>query len=330
MRAHRRRLRFVRWFEVLALAFVALIATGAEAHAYCRTTTVPILSDFQPRPDRCWTQGVPLFWRSACIAYSVQRDASKQIPFEVAASELSAAFTKWTRASCPSGDAGSSRVGIDVRDLGAVECAKVDYNLTGSNQNVILFHDDAWPHGGSEGTLALTTVTFDPETGEIYDGDMEINTAAQRVTVGDPTPLDGYDFASIVTHEAGHFFGLAHSGELGATMYASYAPGNTAMRNLTSDDVAGLCAIYPPSGVRAVFDATITQGTCDPTPRRGFTGACAEPAPKSSCEATASPGGGASPAWLGAGIGGALLLAVRARRRRRRAGPSGPRSRSSA
>ena len=309
-------MRARRWPS--ALAFVALTVSATTANAYCRTTTVPILPDFQPRPGRCWTQGVPLFWRNSCVAYSVQKNASKQVAFEDAVNAISEAFTKWTGASCPTEGSGRSRVSIDVRDLGPVDCAEVDYNQSGANQNVIVFRDDKWPHSDSNNTLALTTVTFNPETGEIYDGDMEINTAEQRVTLADPVPSDGYDFASIVTHETGHFLGLAHSGEMRATMYASYTPGNTAMRNLTSDDIAGICAIYRPDGTRAVLDGFVMQGPqCDPTPRRGFTGACAEP-PKEKCLgsssiATATP---VSPGWLGAALGGALVLGVRARRRR--------------
>jgi hypothetical protein len=207
-------------------------------------------------------------------------------------------------------------VSIDVRDLGPVDCATVDYNQGGGNQNVIVFRDDKWPHQDSNNTLALTTVTFNAETGEIYDADMEVNTAEQRVTLVDPVPPDGYDFASIVTHETGHFLGLAHSGENRATMYANYTPGSTALRNLTSDDVAGICSIYRPDGSRAVLDGQVTQGpSCDPTPRRGFTGACADP-PKKTCNSSARIAAATpfSAGWLGLGLGLSVVLGLRRRR----------------
>ena len=217
----------------------ALVAAPRAASAFCRTTTVPVVADFQPSPTKCWDQGNPLFWRNSCVGYSVQRSASRQVAFEDAANGISRAFTKWTGASCPTEGTGRSRVSIDVRDLGPVDCGEVNYNQNGANQNVIVFRDDKWPHNDSNNTLALTTVTFNPETGEIYDADMEVNTHDQRVTLTDPVPPDGYDFASIVTHETGHFLGLAHSGDNRATMFANYTPGATAMRNLTADDVAG-------------------------------------------------------------------------------------------
>lgn len=304
-----------RFGAPLAAALVALLAP-AGASAFCRTTTVPVAPDFQPRPDKCWDQGVPLFWRNSCVGYNLNRAASRQVSFEDAANGLSRAFTKWTGSSCPTEGGGSSRVSIDVRDLGPAECGQVKYNQNQNNQNVIVFRDEKWPHG-SGNTLALTTVTFNPETGEIYDADMEINTFDQRVTLTDPVPPDGYDFASIVTHEAGHFLGIAHSGDQRATMFANYSPGATAMRNLTADDVAGVCSIYRPDGTRTVLDGKVTQGpSCDPTPRHGFTRECAPPASGGVCSKSAvtprDPAGSARAAAL-LGLLGLVALSRRAR-----------------
>jgi MYXO-CTERM domain-containing protein len=171
-----------------------------------------------------------------------------------------------------------------VRDLGPVACNLVQYNKDGPNQHVIIFDDSSWPHDDSNNTLALTTVTFDSTTGEIYDADMEINTAQQTLTVHDPIPADGYDLASIVTHETGHFLGMAHSGDTRATMYAHYRQGATSMRDLTQDDVSGICSIYPPDGTRVVGDGgTVPEDSCDPTPRHGFTSACASASSSSGC-----------------------------------------------
>ncbi|MBX3188264.1 MAG: matrixin family metalloprotease [Labilithrix sp.] len=284
------------------------------------------MADFQPSPTKCWTEGVPLFWRNSCVGYNVQKNASRQVAFDDAANTLSRAFTKWTGASCPTEGTGRSRVSIDVRDLGPVECGEVKYNQSGGNQNVIVFRDGKWPHEASNNTLALTTVTFNPETGEIYDADMEVNTFDQRVTLTDPVPSDGYDFASIATHEAGHFLGLAHSGDNRATMFANYTPGATAMRNLTADDVAGVCSVYRPDGARAVLEGKVTPGPqCDPTPRRGFTTECADAdAAKKGCSISSSSHGasGAPPTAGWALAAASLAFVVRARRRRLRAVPA--------
>ena len=300
-----------------SVALVAIAGAPSSAQAFCRTTTIPVAPDFQPSETQCWDQGQPLFWRNSCVGYDLNSAASKQVAYEDAATFISTAFTKWTGTSCPTDGTGTSRVSIDVRDLGPVDCGDVSYNTNGANQNVIVFRDDKWPHHDANNTLALTTVTFNPDTGEIYDADMEINTHDQRVTLQDPVPPDGYDFASIVTHETGHFLGLAHSGDQRATMYASYQPGSFAMRNLTADDINGICTVYRPDGERAVLDGKVTPGPqCDPTPRRGFTSQCAD-SPSKSCVGTsiasARPARGG---WIAAIA--LVAFAVGARRLRRR------------
>lgn len=300
----------------LAWGAWTLGSTPSVAHAFCRSTTVPIAPEFAPSPSTCWDQGVPLFWRSSCVSYGIQRDASRQIHFDTAASGISRAFAKWMGVSCPSGGLPSSRASIELRDLGPADCGEIAYDANGPNQNVIVFRDEQWPHSDSSSSLALTTLTFDPETGEIYDADMEINAHDQRITVGDPVPPDAYDFESIVTHETGHFLGLAHSGDDRATMYANYVPGSTGMRQLTADDVAGICSIYRPDGTRAVLGGATPVAECDPTPRRGYSSACAgdEEAGSSGCAACSL--GSASTAvaapWIALGLG---LTAALARRR---------------
>ena len=306
----------------------SLLGSVGNAHAYCRTTTSPLPPDFQPSAETCWTQGLPLWWRNACVGYSIQHDASRQVSYDDAARAIALAFSKWTSTTCPLAENGASRVSIDVRDLGPVDCSLVQYNSDQPNQHVIVFRDDNWPHNDANNTLALTTVVFDPGTGEIYDADMEINTAQVKVALTDPVPPDGYDFASIVTHETGHFLGMAHSGDERATMFAHYNQGSTLMRNLTSDDISGICSAYPPDGTRAVAASVVEGGSqveeaCDPTPRHGFSTECAAPAKSAACAVAPFVGGRdvASGTSIGA-AGGALLLLVARRRATKRGTPA--------
>jgi hypothetical protein len=124
---------------------------------------------------------------------------------------------------------------------------------------------------------ALTTLCYDQKTGEILDGDIEVNATTfaigvdGRVEVGDRMVAD---LANTFAHEAGHFLGLDHTcwsgvnrqpiddhGELApscdspvtlaaeiteATMYAYQDDGETKKASLEQDDVDGVCAIYPP------------------------------------------------------------------------------------
>jgi hypothetical protein len=263
-----------------ACAAVVVATLSGDAAAFCRTTTAAIPADYLPEDSGCWTSGLPIWWRNECVGYDIQQNASKQVSYDDAASAIALAFLKWTSVACPTDGTTNSRVSIDVRDLGPVSCDQVQYNSTSGNQHVILFRDDTWPHDDSSNTLALTTVTFDPTTGEIYDADMEINTAQQTLTLQDPIPADGYDFQSIVTHETGHFLGMAHSQDERATMFAQYTKGATWMRNLSEDDIQGICSIYPADDTRSVPTSVAASGqvaadACDPTPRHGFSTTCA-------------------------------------------------------
>ena len=297
-----------------------MFLSALRADAYCRTTTCRVPAAFAPTPTSCYPDGFEeicanrdppqkvraLWWRNRCVGYSLNAAASRKIAFDDASLTMAQAFSKWTSTSCPSTSTGlcdggtcspsgaSSRVSIDLRDLGPTQCDVVKY-FTGAeerNQNAVIFRDDSWPHEEASRTLALTTVNFNKDTGEIYDADMEINTANHRMSIGDDVPSDGYDFLSIMTHETGHFLGLAHSGDPLATMFARYEPGNTKMRNLTTDDIAGICAVYAPDGTRAVhesIDGGIIAGeSCDPEPRHGFGETCTQAA--KGCQSS-GPGG---------------------------------------
>jgi hypothetical protein len=321
-------MRRSRVHGLLRLASIAsILASATWASAFCRTRTVNTPADYDPAISGCWLQGLPLYWRNACVGYDIQQDASKQISYDDAASDIALAFTRWTSTTCSGAD-GSGRVSIDVRDLGPVACNLVQYNQTGPNQHVIIFRDDDWPYHDTSNTLALTTVTYDTQTGEIFDADMEINTYQYTMSVAPQVQGGGYDFLAIVTHETGHFLGMAHSTDDTATMYAHYTPGSEAMRLLREDDIDGICTIYPPNGTRNVSTAASHSGSlpetaCNPTPMGGFTTQCM---PTGGCSLAPSTGPSADrrvdrSTSLGA-LAGLTVLLSRRRRRTRSAWPS--------
>lgn len=347
-----------------AAALAVIVAR--DAFAFCRTTTCELSPGFAPSGDSCYppadqfaadcycttntdfedcltayAQMSPkpvvtahlLWWRNACVSYDVNQDASVQVPYDTADEIAATSFSKWTGAQCPiegGVEGGVGRASIDVRDLGPVECNEVQYNQNQGNQHVIIFHDDDWPYSDSANTLGLTTVTFDPDTGEIFDADMEIN-ATVPLAVSDPVPPNAYDLQSIMTHESGHFLGLAHTPDSDATMYAYYTLGSTTKRVLSPDDMAGICSIYPPGATRGAetwtsdddagwtVAAPIAETACDPTPRNGFQSACSVPQSSSCSMGTPRSGSGLGFLSLAGGFFGAGL----ARRRPRRAAMAG-------
>jgi matrixin len=303
----------------LALALLlASVLAGGEASAFCRTTTVGLPASYSPTRG-CFTEGLLLFWGNACVGYSINAQASERIGFADATRIIDASFATWASTTCA---ATGEKVGISVSNLGAVACSEVRYNKEGPNQNVIVFRDDAWPYNDPNNTLGLTTVTFNADTGEIFDADMEINASGKNLTITDEPPANGFDLASVVTHEAGHFYGLAHATDSKSTMFASYKPGTTALRSLSQDDIDGLCAIYPNAATRTVSpsvplnnNGSVPAGQCDTTPRHGFTSKCDEPPkPKEGCASAGRPGGDAAGATV---LFGTWLVLRRLRRRRR-------------
>lgn len=287
----------------VAAVFAAVLGLPSLASAYCRTTTVPVPASYSPTRG-CFAGGLALYWKGQCITYSTNKARSERVTLAQASATMQQAFATWTSQQC-----GGAPVGINVSATDPVVCADVRYNQNGPNQNLIVFRDATWPYSDPNNTLGLTTVTFNADTGEIFDADMEINASGRNLSVGDPVPAKGFDLLSVVTHEAGHFLGLAHATEARATMYARYESGTTTLRSLTSDDVAGLCAIYPTAAARAVDKSVSTSGLlasdkCDATPRHGFGTTCAENA------ATTDNGGCASSSSGATSAPGAILVAL--------------------
>lgn len=314
-----------RHVATIAIASLAL-GVPSTASAFCRTTTVAIPASYSPSRG-CFTDGLVLYWGNACVGYSINKEASTRTTLEEATRVIDLAFGTWSSVTCKESGAA---VGIKASNLGPVECDQVKYSPTGPNQNLIVFRDNGWPYSDPNNTLGLTTVTFNADNGEIYDADMEINSSGQNLSTDDLVPANGYDLLSVITHEAGHFFGIAHATDSRATMYASYKPGSSAQRTLTSDDGEGLCAIYPSSATRVVdtkvsASGVVNAAACDPAPRHGFGSSCdSNPAPtesgSSGCSvaAPATTTSNATSPWGSiAALGGAIALVLGARIRKR-------------
>ena len=272
---------------------------SAEAAAYCLTASC---ADGAPgelcEPEKSSDCGVPGRWARRCIGFSMHEAGSAQVDLASAEIIMSQAFAAWTEADC-----GGDTPAIDVANLGSVACGEPEYNQQCGNANVIAFRDTVWPYEGQGSTLALTTVTYNLDTGEIFDADMEVNASEITLTIGDDNVV--YDLRSILTHEAGHILGIAHSDVFSATMHVDYEPGETGLRTLDQDDVAAICAAYPPDGV--------AEPSCDFAPRRGLRSECG-PCEEDGCgchEAAAPTEGDTAPLVVALLLVGASLATRR-------------------
>jgi len=299
-----------RWRSVRLLAFAWLGAWlwVGRASAYCREVSVGPPSNYDPARLGCFgTAGdgglftaretpdggllagsdgrlvptnpdagvtlFPLFWRNQCFSYSFQRSGTNQLSASDTARIAAQAFATWSHAACPGG---SPNIAADPYPV--VDC---ETPPSQAHNNAIIFHDDSWPYDDGSNAIGYTTLTVSTKTGEIYGADIEINSFGYKIVASLPTSAGDagapdpngteYDLGSILTHEAGHFLGLAHTADTSAVMYASYSPGATV---LTPDDVAGICSIYPSDGTRETGAGRILAGPCNPAPPLGFLTAC--------------------------------------------------------
>jgi hypothetical protein len=280
---------------------LAVFWSAAEASAFCLTRGCNDKKEACEYDEHgCLTEGSGhlLHWGSSCVSFDVQRDGSalREIGYDAAHEVIRAAFSEWLSADCGGGLGPELR----VNDFGPVECRSAEYNQDSPNANVFMFRDDGWPYENAIDTLALTTLIFNADTGEIYDADVEVNTFESDMSID--AGFGDIHFPSVITHEIGHFLGLSHSDVAGSTMRPSYAPGATGMASIEEDDVTGICTALAP-GRETKTDS------CEP--RHGFSGECA--VPESGCQL--SP---ASPTGVGSVLLALLGLSSMLTRRRLR------------
>ena len=195
----------------------------------------------------------------------MQYQASKQVDLARAEAITEKAFRAWQDVICPGTTLHPS---IQLDDaFGPVGCNESEYNQGDGNANIIMFRDTSWPYDGASHVLALTTVSFGVTSGQIVDVDIEVNSTVHLGVNEDPE--GAYDLQSILTHETGHFLGLAHSADQSATMWKEYPQGTIAFRDLSADDVAAICAVYPPLSA-----GEGAAPVCDFTPNQGFSAEC--------------------------------------------------------
>lgn len=278
----------------------ALALVARDADAFCRSTTCRGES-CEKDDDGCPVSGAKLFWPTSCLQFNVNKRGTGQLdPIETRLA-IEKAFSAWSSLACPDG----GRASMTLTRGDDVPCKRSEYDEAGPNLNVVLFQDERWIYRGVDNTLAKTSVTYSDSTGEIFDADIEVNSAINVVTTTDDPRQVEQDLESVLTHEVGHFLGIAHSPLDDAVMFPSYGAGEL-KRELSDDDKRALCAVYPPdSGV-----------ACRQDPKGGFRAECPEAPEESGGLCALSP---RAPAAAAAVPGVLVALAAAALGRRRRA-----------
>lgn len=229
--------------------------------------------------------GQPLrWWQRDVLEYRISTVAPEEGSSDAIAGLVATAFDAWIDAPC------GRAPEVTLAGPSIAPRATTPSSLRAEPDNVLVFIRSVseWVRFKNSPTwIAITKIAHDPKTGEIVDADIEINDGGYVFSYDDTPAAGEVDFVAMLTHEVGHFYGLDHSAESAATMFATYATSpERAMdaRTLARDDMDGVCSLYTDVPVHVVHD-----------PDTGICGA----------------GGSGLGAW-----GGVALLALGLRRRR--------------
>lgn len=213
------------------------------------------------------------------MSYSIDARGSETLDFDSVVEAVDESFATWMEVTC---DGQMTDLTVTRTDEFAL-CREEQFNNEGPNVNTIAFLPTFEGTRHANNALAVTII-WRTDDGEILDVDMLINDSLGPYERCPESGCSGsgirapVDLSNIVTHEAGHFFGIAHSDDTEATMYKEAPRGEVSKKTLAQDDINALCAIYPPGSL---------QGSCDPTPRGGLQLDCSLPQ-------SANSGGGCS------------------------------------
>ena len=254
------------------IAVACLLCSAWPAHAYVRSKN---------------SNGACIWWQTHGHSFQIDAQGTADAPQADTYDAIRKSLQTWTGVSCSDLTFPEEPLSTNPQDR------FVGYVQNGTNHNLVLFRArscaqvvpandpchsqnscgnqyDCWENG--DGVIATTTTTSSRSSGQILDADIELNDAPTSSGPGFTfTTVDGppctsptetgcvrIDVQNTVTHEAGHSLGLDHSPDPNATMYASAPMGETSKRRLGSDDISGICAIYPRGA------PTVTS--CDGTP----------------------------------------------------------------
>ena len=316
----------------------------------CAAVLVALL--LVPRGARAFVHGVsmagyPLSWSSSCETVNIYLNGFTEMTPDEVAKSIGAAAAAWGpgEVTCPTGtgDTGSGQPSFQIIPQFATGGSPPIPAHDGNNTIVFQTTTTGWdnlPGNPPSDALAYASPWKQP-SGDILDVDIEINAVPEympyplaNLDPGVSPPKNGQmriDLQTLMTHEFGHFLGLAHTclGEgdgtqgsddgdeptnggddqgkpiptcssypdaadtvqAAAIMWYQIDPEDISKRVLTSDDARGLCAIYPPARVAPV---------------------CAQNSPDDGCGCAVVSGVGGSPL-----LAGALSALAWARRRRR-------------
>lgn len=211
--------------RLVAAAVICVFAWVSQANAWVQNRT---------------DSGARVHWATPSIPMYVNVNSCRDVSPEDVATAVVASAKTWEEATRPGDSAPCADVNFVLRTTDATDTAAYTHRTRKDDGvNRVVWHHEAWHDRSS--TFALTKVFFDVPTGEILETDMDIN----AVNYHWGTAPGDADIQNTLTHEFGHILGFSHSPSEDSAMYANSYPGDVRKRNLSPDDIDGVCTVYP-------------------------------------------------------------------------------------
>lgn len=251
---------FVRLFSIVVFLAPFSPVVNGEAWAYKLRTN---------------TSGTVLVWSSQVIKLEINTSNVPQVGG--AADAVRAGVLTWTSNGVP------HKVNFKETQQSSVSSDK---------RNVVQWVGSEWTYGKE--VVGMTITMYKQSSGFVTETDIVLNARDHTWAVDPPQGSGHYDIQNVVTHEAGHLFGMGHSAVQDSTMFATTPVEETAKRSLDADDRAGIAALIQEINSRkpTKTDApepvvTAIEKQTSPLPDRNTIGCSvggeSSPAPGGSC-----------------------------------------------
>lgn len=267
---------------LLFAAGTALFPDIAEAYL---CTAVP---DSNPTLSQAWHDS------NRCLPYYIGNSGTL-LAGEARRLLVAQSFAVWSDPNCTD---------ISFEDFGYTDQEPGFDPRRDDNKNLIISIEDEERARKefTRGELAITITAFNKATGEIFDADILINNAT--FPFDDVADVDAckamrpmpYDLRNTLIHEIGHFIGFEHDQDPDSTMFASAPECEIGKRDLTQDNVFGVCQVYPSLQPTMTCAPPLTyDGSGDVRP---FRAQCDQALVKSGCECASSTRGVDAVWWV--------------------------------
>ncbi len=248
---------------------VGLCLSARQAHAYRTAADLPEIPD-----------GAIVRWATEPVGLRLHDDEALPASLQTVEGALTRAVDVWAKPAC-------ARTPLSYGGISSGPAAPKD------GSNTIQWITDGWTDRGFDPDLpGFTDVEYEStgEAWQVVEADIYLNAenfawVQEQEPTGDALPEGTQSIVGVLTHEVGHVLGLLHPCEEDVdgvpecasdpafaltTMYPFYAGDD----DLSEDDEAGLCLLYPrpdagapdsgmPGVVNPCTDALLSSPECD-------------------------------------------------------------------